>query len=319
MISIVLPLWNKARYVARTVQSVLDQSFTRFELIVVDDGSTDGSADIVTSTFHDPRIRLIRQTNAGVSAARNRGIDEARFPYVAFIDGDDEWLPSHLDTLVRLIREHNDTCQVFATAYMLQTGNDIPHNAHIDTDKLPFRTPEGVMDNFLELATGINSPYNMSSFAASKEILARIGGFPTGIASGEDVITQARLALHSPVAYATTPSVIVHLGTEGRAERPIAHHEPLDGMFDNLLKESPRGGAQVRKFVSFWHKQQMVRAINQRKYRLALEHALRSLRLRPLQHKVYVAALLALYSSHTHTELASLWQRSGKAPKQKPS
>src|SRR5262247_778662 len=95
-ISVILPVYNRAGTVGSAIRSVLQQDFANFELIVVDDGSTDGSADVV-ETFRDPRVKLIRQTsNAGGNAARNRGIDAARAPLIAFLDSDDEYLAHKL-------------------------------------------------------------------------------------------------------------------------------------------------------------------------------------------------------------------------------
>ena len=89
IISVVIPLYNKKKQIAYTLQSVFTQTFQDFEIVVVDDGSTDNSVEEVEK-FDDSRIRLIHQTNAGVSAARNRGIGEARGELIAFLDADDE-------------------------------------------------------------------------------------------------------------------------------------------------------------------------------------------------------------------------------------
>lgn len=94
--SIVIPLYNKQEYVKATLLSVIYQSFREFEVIVIDDGSTDASTKIVES-LDDSRIRLIRQDNGGPSTARNRGIKEAKGKYIAFLDADDEWLPDKLE------------------------------------------------------------------------------------------------------------------------------------------------------------------------------------------------------------------------------
>jgi glycosyltransferase involved in cell wall biosynthesis len=103
-VSVVIPLYNKEKYIRRTVDSVLDQTFADFELIIVNDGSTDQGPAIVRE-FTDSRIRLIDQENQGASGARNRGIKEARGELIAFLDADDEWLPDFLGTILRLSEE----------------------------------------------------------------------------------------------------------------------------------------------------------------------------------------------------------------------
>lgn len=101
-ISVVVPLYNKAPYVERTLHSITSQSFGDFEVIVVDDGSTDGGPDIVRA-LADPRVRLVTQPNMGPGAARNRGISEAQGELLAFLDADDEWLPQFLETGIGLL------------------------------------------------------------------------------------------------------------------------------------------------------------------------------------------------------------------------
>ena len=94
-VSVVIPLYNKDKYIARALDSVFGQTCQDFEVIVVDDGSTDNGAEIVRS-YKDRRLRFIRQANAGPGAARNHGIQESRAPLLAFLDADDEWLPEFL-------------------------------------------------------------------------------------------------------------------------------------------------------------------------------------------------------------------------------
>jgi len=94
-VSIVIPLYNKAPYVRRALDSIAVQTFADFEAIIVDDGSTDMGAAVVAN-YSDPRFRLIRQENAGPGAARNAGIAQAQGEFIAFLDSDDEWLPNYL-------------------------------------------------------------------------------------------------------------------------------------------------------------------------------------------------------------------------------
>lgn len=103
--TVIIPLYNKGKYIKRTLQSVLSQTFENFEVIVVDDGSTDDGPNKVAS-IKDSRIRLIRKENGGVSSARNRGITEAKGRYTAFLDADDEWRPEMLSTFYDFFSNH---------------------------------------------------------------------------------------------------------------------------------------------------------------------------------------------------------------------
>src|SRR5271157_5460413 len=103
-VSVVIPLYNKAGYITRTLQSVAGQTFEDFETIIVDDGSTDGSGDLAAE-FQDGRFRVVRQANAGPGAARNRGIEEARGELIALLDADDVWMPEYLASSLAMFDE----------------------------------------------------------------------------------------------------------------------------------------------------------------------------------------------------------------------
>lgn len=95
MISVVIPLYNKAHTIVNTLSTVINQIYTDFEIVIVNDGSTDNGVNTIVQHFSDPRIRIINQPNAGVSAARNRGVQESIYQYIAFLDADDEWHPDY--------------------------------------------------------------------------------------------------------------------------------------------------------------------------------------------------------------------------------
>ena len=105
LVSVVIPLYNKKNYIRRAIRSVMMQTIEDFEIIIIDDGSIDGSGDVV-KTFLDSRIRLIRQENQGVSVARNNGVSNSRADFIAFLDADDEWLPRQLEDLLRLRKKY---------------------------------------------------------------------------------------------------------------------------------------------------------------------------------------------------------------------
>ena len=112
MVSVVIPLYNKADTITRAIQSVLKQTISEWELIVVDNGSTDDGGRHVEA-IKDSRIRLIRQENKGVSMARNRGVEEATCDYIAFLDADDEWKPLFLEQSLSLQKEYPE-CDLYA-------------------------------------------------------------------------------------------------------------------------------------------------------------------------------------------------------------
>ena len=118
-ISVVIPLYNKEKSIASTLRTVLNQTFSDYEIVIVNDGSTDYSV-AEAGKVQDDRIRLIHQQNAGVSAARNRGIEEAKGELIAFLDADDEWSPEYLFTQYHLYQKYPQ-CDVFACNYANRT------------------------------------------------------------------------------------------------------------------------------------------------------------------------------------------------------
>ena len=144
MISVVIPLYNKEGQIAHTLQSVFTQTFQNFEIVIVDDGSTDNSVEEVEK-FDDSRIRLIHQTNAGVSAARNRGIEEASGELIAFLDADDVWMPEYLATQYGLYQKYPE-CSVYACNYEFRDSEGKVTPTIIR--KLPFEGEDGILSNY---------------------------------------------------------------------------------------------------------------------------------------------------------------------------
>lgn len=122
IVSIMLPTFNRANYLERSIKSILNQTFTNFELIIIDDGSTDNTDEIL-SRFDDDRIKIIKEPHEGASAARNSGIEIALGGYIAFQDSDDEWMPNKLEEQLNIFRNIDTTVSVVYSD-MLRIIND---------------------------------------------------------------------------------------------------------------------------------------------------------------------------------------------------
>lgn len=122
MFSVVIPLYNKEKQIKRTLDTVLNQSYINFEIVIVNDGSTDKSAEVVRG-INDTRIRLIDQKNGGVSAARNRGIKESKNKWIAFLDADDLWEKTKLDEIANVVIK-NQEIEWLVTGCKTLKGNE---------------------------------------------------------------------------------------------------------------------------------------------------------------------------------------------------
>lgn len=254
MISVIIPLYNKQSQIHATLESVLRQSYADYEIVVVDDGSTDGSVAIVES-FNEARLRLIRQENGGVSAARNRGICEARGEYVAFLDADDLWEPDFLKTMQNLA-ERYPNCSVYACNYDFV----LPDGTHTPTTirRLPFTGEHGILSNYFEVASCSHPPLWTSALMVKKEAIRNIDGFPEGISSGEDLLTWAKLAACNSIAYTSRVYASYQLETSSRGKEPSDLCKPRDYVSTELEKlataASPEKKTSILKYAAFWSK-----------------------------------------------------------------
>ena len=213
MFSVVIPLFNKASFVGRAIDSVLGQTVTEFELLVVDDGSTDGGSRVV-ERFHDPRLRLLRQENAGVSAARNRGIEAALGRWITFLDADDEWNIDFLETILRLTNRFSEA-GLCATAYSIVTPDGRSRSPKFRG--IPKSGWEGIIDDYFRCAAFSEPPVCSSAVAIRREVFADVGGFAPGKRMGEDLDMWGRIALKYPVAFSSRIGSIYHKDIEDSA------------------------------------------------------------------------------------------------------
>lgn len=256
MISVVIPLYNKAGQVARTLRSVLGQTFDRFEVVIVDDGSTDGSLEVVQSVY-DERIRIVSQRNAGVSAARNRGVAEARYDLIAFLDADDEWMPTYLETQYNLYRKYPD-CSVFACNYEFH-GSDGRVTPTMFRN-LTFVGEDGILDNYFEVAVCSHPPISSISVMVRKNAIEAVGGFPVGVTLGEDIVTWAKLACKYKIAFSRSVMAVYEFRTQKQLVTPRRAPDKDDVVGRQLgeLFQVNKDILCLAEYVALWHKMRMV-------------------------------------------------------------
>jgi len=212
--SVVIPLFNKERDVQRAILSVLAQKVADFEIVVVDDGSTDGSPERVAE-IHDPRLRVIRQANAGEGAARNTGIRAASGAFVCLLDADDEWKPVFLDLVNGLIEKHSDA-GLYAVAYEVVEPDGQCYPARIVT--MPPMKEGGILSYFVSATLGA-PPVWSSAVCIPRGVFDDVGYFREGVPMGADLDYWARVALRYPIAF--TPAIGAVYRRDA-ADRPLA-------------------------------------------------------------------------------------------------
>lgn len=192
--SIIMPLYNKAPYVRKAVESVVGQTYKDWELIIVDNGSNDGSGEIVTA-FTDPRIRIIRlEDNIGPGGARNYGVAKSLAPYICFLDADDWWEPTFLEEMAGLVERHPDAGIYGTSYYIVKNGKKRI-------------APIGVEDGFIEgdinyckvYAQTLCMPLTSITVCIPRKVFEESGGFPTDIKLGEDFLLWIHIALKHKV------------------------------------------------------------------------------------------------------------------------
>lgn len=196
--SVIIPLYNKAPYVRKALESVCAQTYRDYELIVINDGSTDNSAivaDEYLKATDGIDYKIINQYNAGVSAARNAGVAQAHAEYIAFLDADDWWEPTYLERMAHLIEDYPEAGLYASNYYYHKDGVNI---IKVDIPTGYFNYPKEYFKNFA-------MPVWTGATMVPRKVYDEMGGFPFGIKLGEDFLLWSKIALHYPVAFLNEP------------------------------------------------------------------------------------------------------------------
>lgn len=195
--SVVIPLYNKAPYVRKALESVFAQTFRDFELIVVDDGSTDDSLHVAKGVLDDSGIehQLIHQDNSGVSTARNNGVAASHGDIVCFLDADDWWAPKFLERIDWLIKEYPEAGIYGVNYYIIKR----------EGQRIALHIPSTGYINYCDCYRKLQMPLTSISVAIPKKVFQEFGGFKPHLKLGEDFDLWIRIALTKKVAYLDEP------------------------------------------------------------------------------------------------------------------
>ena len=199
--SIVIPLFNKENHVFKTIQSVLNQTYLFFEIIIINDASTDDSLKVVEG-IKDHRIRIIKHAkNLGLSAARNSGIRASKYNYIAFLDADDYWSPNYLEELLKLIKSYPNE-KAFGTFYKEDFfGSIVLPKTSLN---LKYFNQTLIIENFFKLNLG-KLIITQSSIVIHKEVFEKVGYYDEQITFAEDIDFYIRCFSNFSLVYKHTP------------------------------------------------------------------------------------------------------------------
>lgn len=195
LISVIIPVFNRRDWIARAIDSVLSQDYAPVEIIVVDDGSTDGTREVLLS--YGGRVRLITQSNRGVSAARNRGVAEARGGWIAFLDSDDYWLGGKLAAQAGFFRQNPEIRICQTEEIWIRNGRRVnPGRRHRKASGMIFERSLGLC---------LISP---SAVMMHRSLLKEHGGFDEALPACEDYDLWLRITCREPVGLVETPLIV---------------------------------------------------------------------------------------------------------------
>ena len=233
--SVIIPLYNKEKSISSTIESVINQTYPDFELIIVNDGSTDNSLEAAQS-FKDTRIKIVNKPNGGVSSARNLGINLSQNQFIVFLDADDLWLPYCLEEFCALIREFRKA-QVFCTNYNM-TGKNLKGSER------RYYIEDYFFTSAFFLAKWSIPIMITGCVSVRRDLFNEVGNFNQHITHGEDLDMWDRLARYSKIAKSEKVTTIYRTEAENRAsqlDESLKLKQKLDfHKRDNVLNKSQK-------------------------------------------------------------------------------
>ena len=310
MFSVIIPLYNKAPYVEKAIRSVAAQTFREFELIVIDDGSTDiaapqppkGGAGLTYSDIEqliDGKGILIKQKNSGVSTARNNGVALANYPYICFLDADDWWASTFLEEMKALIEEFPEAGIYGSSYYKVKRGQNVPANIGVEDG---FK--KGLVNYCQVYAKTLWMPLWTGAVIMAKSVFDEEHGFKPALKLGEDFDLWIRVAMKHPVAFLNKPLAYYNQDVDQTSRGVVDEkiYNPSEFITFNLdfLAEEERIDSNVKSLLDRLRVYSLLRYRIQGKYKDMVEKVISGVDFNNVERKYY-------FYYHMPQFLLNLW------------
>ncbi|MGC9528715.1 MAG: glycosyltransferase, partial [Limnospira sp.] len=237
VISVVIPVYNGEKTIRETVESVLKQTFTDFELLIIDDGSTD-STPAILSSFTDPRLQVLSYPNAGLAASRNRGISGATGQYISFIDADDLWTPDKLEAQLQALTNNPEAAVAYSWVDVIDDSSQwVRPGGHLTVNGNAY--PYLLLKNFLE---------NGSNALICKSAIDRTGNFDESLKASEDWDFYLRLAKHYPFVAVQSVQILYRESATSMSSQIIRQKSESLRVIDKAFSDAPESSKHLKKY-----------------------------------------------------------------------
>lgn len=237
LISVIIPVYNGEQTIRETIESVLQQTCSDFELLVINDGSQDSTLEIVSS-FQDERLKIFSYPNAGLAASRNRGIDRASGDYISFIDADDLWTPNKLESQLKALQENSKAAVAYSwTDYINELGQSLNQGSHMKVNGDVYA--KLLLIDFI--ASGSNP-------LIRRQALLEVGGFDESLTAAEDWDMWLRLAARYHFACVPSPQVLYRISVNSMSSNVDKQETESLQVIEKAFSQAPNSFAYLKPF-----------------------------------------------------------------------
>jgi glycosyltransferase involved in cell wall biosynthesis len=294
-VSVIIPTYNRAHLIGRAVKSVLDQTYQNFELIVDDDGSSDGTERVIRD-FHDERIVYIRhKENRGAPAARNAGIKAARGNYIAFLDDDDEWLPEKLEKQMNIFAVSPDAGVVYSGFWKWE------HNRNVYIPYKWVSQKEGYIHEELLKGNFVGTP----TAVVKKECLLKAGLFDEELPCLQDWELWIRISKHCTFMYVDEPLIRTHYTPGSISE---SSHDARAETLQMILEKHFEDFSEDRNLLARYYST-IGHLLHESKKKTWRQYYIKAMKLNPVNMKVVTVVILSFFGYGLYDKVVYLYQK----------